>query len=319
MNRLIVIIMFLNSINGQKNWHDFKIMYNKQYTNKSIEEYRENIFNDNIAMINNHNHNYDSYKLGINEFADLTQDEFFGNYIIDEMRYGHHLNFVECKQIDYSNIYLGIPKFKDWRLKNCVSSVKNQIYCGSSWAYSAVGAIEGIMAISTGRLLDLSVDQIVDCSILDYGCKGGLIKNAFNYASYNNGLCSDEDYTNEHLSNYQECVSAYCDIVPESKITGCVDIIGGGEDGLKFAVSQQPISVAIHLDKSVFQFYKSGIFDSYDCGDNLDHGVLVVGYTQDYWIVKNSWGTSWGEDGYIKIKMGNNICGISDIPTYPII
>ena len=310
MNTLFAIATLVTTVNAQYSWEDFKTTYNKVYSNKSVEDHRRNIFNDNVNKISNHKH--DSYKLGVNEFADLTHEEFFGNYILDE---GHYINFANCKQIDYNNIMLGVPKSQDWREKNAVTSVKNQGQCGSCWAFSAVGAIEGIMSISSGKLTDLSEQQVVDCSTLDHGCQGGLMTNAFDYVIDNKGICSDEDYT--YRARSHECDTSSCDIVPESIITGCVDITGGGEDGLRFAVAAQPVSVAIEADKMVFQFYKSGIFESEKCGHNLDHGVLVVGYTEDYWIVKNSWGSSWGEDGYIRIKMGDNICGISDMPSYP--
>ena len=312
MSKLFVITTLLSTVNANLNWEQFKNRYNKQYSNKSIENYRRDIFNNNIDKINDHYHK--SYNLGVNEFTDLTHTEFFGNYILNE---GNYINFAKCKQINYSNIMLGVPKSQDWRLKNAVTPVKNQGQCGSCWAFSAVGAIEGIMSISTGKLINLSEQQVIDCCTTDESCNGGLMTNAFDYVTENEGLCCDNEYP--YIAKSQECMANDCDTIPESKINGCIDITGGGEKGLRFAVAGQPVSVAIEADKSVFQFYKSGIFESDKCGDNLDHGVLVVGYTNDYWIVKNSWGPSWGENGYIRIKMGDNICGISNMPSYPIV
>ena len=181
---------------------------------------------------------------------------------------------------------LGVPKSQDWRQQNAVTSVKNQGQCGSCWAFSAVGALEGVMSISSGKLVDLSEQQVVDCDTVDQGCHGGLMTNAFDYVMENGGLCSSDSYS--YTGRSGECMTTDCDIIPESKISGCVDITGGGEDGLRFAVAGQPVSVAIEADKLAFQFYKSGVFENKKCGENLDHGVLAVGYTDDYWIVKNS-------------------------------
>ena len=310
MNSLLIIGTLFSAANAHMDWDTFKQVYNKQYMNNSIETHRRNIFDANINKINNHHH--DSYKLGVNEFADLTHDEFFDNYVIGE---GEYVTISNCKKIDYGNIMLGVPKSQDWRQQNAVTSVKNQGQCGSCWAFSAVGALEGVMSISSGKLVDLSEQQVVDCDTVDQGCHGGLMTNAFDYVMENGGLCSSDSYS--YTGRSGECMTTDCDIIPESKISGCVDITGGGEDGLRFAVAGQPVSVAIEADNLAFQFYKSGVFENKKCGENLDHGVLAVGYTDDYWIVKNSWGPTWGEDGYIRIKMGDNICGISDMPSYP--
>ena len=310
MNSLLIIGTLFSTANAHMDWDTFKQVYNKQYVNNSVETHRRNVFDANINKINNHHH--ESYKLGVNEFADLTHDEFFSNYVIGE---GEYVSISKCKKIDYGNIMLGVPKSQDWREKNAVTSVKNQGQCGSCWAFSAVGALEGVMSISSGKLVDLSEQQVVDCDTVDQGCHGGLMTNAFDYVMESGGLCSDDSYS--YTGRSGECSASDCDIIPESKISGCVDITGGGEDGLRFAVAAQPVSVAIEADKLAFQFYKSGVFENKKCGENLDHGVLAVGYTDDYWIVKNSWGPTWGENGYIRIKMGDNICGISDMPSYP--
>ena len=189
MNKLFAITTLLSTVNAHYDWDQFKNRYNKVYGNKSIENYRHDIFDYNVEKIKNHKH--DSYKLGVNEFTDLTHEEFFGNYILDE---GHYINFAKCKHIDYSHIMLGVPKSQDWRIKNAVTPVKNQGQCGSCWAFSAVGAIEGIMSISSGKLVDLSEQQVVDCSTIDQGCQGGLMTNAFDYVIENGGLCCNNEY-----------------------------------------------------------------------------------------------------------------------------
>lgn len=200
----------------------------------------------------------------------------------------------------------------DWRAKGAVNPVQNQGQCGSCWAFSATAAMEGEHFIKTGELLKLSEQQFVDCDDHSQGCNGGLEASAFFYAKYNpQELEKDYQYTAKDgkckADTSKEVVSAtdYTNVPPSS------------DSQLKAAIDAQPTCVAVEADTD-FQYYKSGILNAKNCGTNLDHAVTAVGYGSDsdgnqYYIVRNSWGASWGEDGYIRMAAGTDgdgVCGI---------
>ena len=198
------------------------------------------------------------------------------------------------------------PASVDWRQKGAVTPVKNQGQCNAAWAFAANGAIEGLGQIKTGKLHSLSEQQLIDCSGLyhNQGCNGGSAIDAFKYVIAK-GITSESAYP--YTARDGACKSA----TPIIRITGQAEV-GRSVEALKEAVARQP--VAAMVDASNWASYKSGIFSN--CGSDLDHFVLIVGYTSDYWIVKNSWGTNWGNGGYIYLKMGNT-CGIADMASYP--
>merc|ERR1719389_957895 len=207
---------------------------------------------------------------------------------------------------------------EDWVAKGAVTPVKNQQRCGSCWAFSSTGSLEGAFFVASGKLVSLSEEDLVQCnSRTDHGCQGGLMDNAFEWVEQN-GICSEADYPYTSGGG----ITGYCrkGCSPVVRIKGHTDVPSKDEDALKAAVSKRPVSVAIEADRSAFQHYKGGILDNVGCGTNLDHGVLAVGYGtdgKDYWKVKNSWGASWGENGYIRMVRNKNQCGISQQPSYP--
>jgi cathepsin L len=312
---LLVVVSFASSVNYAYEFANFAKQYNKSYDSAEEAAARFNIFVDNYDMIAAENAKNQGWTLGINEFADLTWDEFkaghFGYNPAKDWSYG----------VDLAGLF-NVPDSIDWSAKGAVTGIKNQGQCGSCWAFSTTGSTEGAVEIKTGKLTSLSEQQLVDCSRAEgnLGCQGGLMDDAFKYIIKNGGLCSEADYPYKGVGGV--CKKT-CDIA--STISSYQDVAADDEDSLQAAVAMQPVSVAIEADKSGFQFYKSGVFSG-TCGTNLDHGVLAVGYgtesSKDYWKVKNSWGASWGMDGYILLaRSGGKTkgqCGIAMQPSYPV-
>ncbi|KAJ1704274.1 hypothetical protein LUZ63_004053 [Rhynchospora breviuscula] len=291
----------------------------------SIEEKirRFEVFKDNLFHIDETNKKVTSYWLGLNEFADLTHEEFKEMYLGlsgVEMQIERRKN-REASRFRYADDD-SVPKSVDWRKKGAVTPVKNQGQCGSCWAFSTVAAVEGINQIKTGNLTSLSEQELVDCDTDgNNGCNGGLMDNAFRFIIDNGGLRTEEDYP--YLMEEGTCD----DKRDESEvvtITGFEDVPENSEEALIKALAHQPVSVAIEASGRNFQFYSGGVFNG-PCKTRLDHGVTAVGYgstkDQDYIIVKNSWGPHWGEKGYIMMKRGTGkaegLCGINKMASYP--
>jgi len=308
--------------NATAEWPDFKATYNKVYSDTAEEGRHFKAFKTNLDIIfNNKMHGF-SWQLGLNEFADLSPEEVvthLGGLMKPSNVWG---DLPRLGTFKYSGAVL--PASVDWTEQGVVTSVKNQGQCGSCWSFSTTGGLEGAWAISTGHLLSLSEQQFVDCDTTDSGCNGGLMDYAFAFAE-KNGICTEASYA--YTATGGTCLASSCTVgIPKGGVVGFMDVSTEEELSLAEAVAQQPVSVAIEADRSAFQLYKSGVFQQ-RCGTKLDHGVLAVGYGTDggvdYWKVKNSWGVSWGEQGYIRLVRGKSTageCGIlSGPPSYPVI
>ena len=225
-----------------------------------------------------------------------------------------------------------VPSSINWIKNGGVTPVKNQGQCGSCWSFSTTGSLEGAYFVKYGELVSFSEQQLVDCDNRknggkDMGCNGGLMDNAFTWIEKNNGLCTEASYP--YVSGTTKTAGTCqttCSNVSKSKISKYTDVTANSDTDMMAAIANQPVSVAIEADQQSFQLYKSGVFTG-TCGTNLDHGVLVVGYGtlsgQDYYIVKNSWGTSWGDAGYIYLGRGPQYnsgagqCGVLMQASYP--
>jgi len=295
----------------------FQASHNKTYSRAEFNK-RYNVFKANYDTIVSHNLKHSTWSMAVNEYADLTWDEFKAT----KLGYKKITTTLPRKTVDLSGL-VTVPDEIDWTTKGAVTAVKNQGSCGSCWSFSTTGSIEGAVAIKTGKLVSLSEQQLVDCSgsFGNQGCNGGLMDDAFQYVISNKGLCAESDYP--YTAADGTCQTS---CTPVSTISSYTDVAQNNEDALKAAVAQQPVSVAIEADQSGFQFYSGGVFNG-ACGTALDHGVLAVGYGVDsssglkYWKVKNSWGSSWGESGYIRMVRGigsSGQCGIASEPSYPV-
>ena len=306
----------------QKEFSLFRNRFNKVYASDEDFFARFDVFKSNMRSIIQHNTiPNQNFTLGINQFSDLTAEEFKALYINS----GYKQSSVEvgsygCKT--YTSTASSAPASIDWRQKNAVTSVKDQGQCGSCWTFSSTGASEGAWAISTGKLIDLSEQQLVDCatgvSYGSHGCNGGQMEGADKYLIAN-GQCSLASYP--YTATDDKCKTCS----PVAHFSSCSDVKPNDQVSLKGAVAMQPVSVAIEADTRYFQSYTGGILDASTCGTTLDHGVLVVGYGTDngkkYWNVKNSWSNTWGEQGYVRILRSDStndagICGIAMDPSF---
>jgi cathepsin L len=306
----------------EREFRAFQIRFNKQYNGIEDIYWRREIFAKNYERIVAHNKAADngvhSFRLAVNQFADMTTEEF-----VKQMNgLKPHLK-KPSKDVYFGNTE-ALPATVDWRTKGVVTPVKNQGQCGSCWAFSAVAGIEGQHALKTKKLVSLSEQNLVDCSGPEgnQGCNGGIMDQAFTYVEKNKGIDTEASYP--YKAENEQC--AYKAKSSGAQLTGYTDVASGNEAALQSAVaSVGPISVAIDASSFTFQFYSSGVYDDTECGnqqENLDHGVTAVGYgTQDgkdYWLVKNSWNTSWGIKGYILMSRNkDNQCGIATDASYP--
>jgi C1A family cysteine protease len=326
-----------NKLNYFDEFNNFINKYEKKYNQEQFN-YRFIIFSNNLFKIKNHEFNFE---LEINEFTDLTEEEFKGfitnnylgktktirpnNEVIRKTLRPINYNKASCQSFVPSKNTTLLLNELDWRQLGAVTLPKDQGKCGSCWSFSASGAMEGAWAIKHGELISLSEQHLIDCSTgyNNNGCQGGLMDSAFEYVIDSGGMCSEAEVPYE---GKQHLFCKKCNTVVN--INSCVDVTPNNQVHLKEAVSIGPVSVAIEADTSVFQFYSSGVIDSVKCGTNLDHGVLIVGYGtengKDYWLVKNSWGLNWGDGGFVKIARSSSvndegICGIAMQPSYPVV
>jgi len=262
------------------------------------------IFKDNVNYINMRNSENLTFTLGVNQFTDLTNDEFRARML---GRRSSPALPITSLQADTSDL----PNDVDWRDKGAVQRVKDQGQCGSCWAFSATAAIESINFIVNKTLPDLAEQQLVDCDKEEQGCNGGFESDAIQWIADNGGQCSQADYP--YTARDGTCKTSCTPIAGVTAVTRFT-----GEANLQTNLNNQPCTVAVDAGSSDWQSYTGGVYNG-RCGKQLNHAILAVGYTANYWIVKNSWGDSWGAKGYIYMIRGKNICGVASEPSYPVL
>ncbi|XP_048143585.1 procathepsin L-like isoform X1 [Corvus hawaiiensis] len=306
-------------------WEGWKSLYAKEYPGEA-EATRREIWEQNLRHIQQHNQEESqgkhSYRLAMNHFGDLTNQEF------NELMSG----YIPAKREEPAPLFrasaaLKAPAKVDWRAKGYVTPVKSQGDCGSCWAFSATGALEGLMFRRTGKLVALSEQNLIDCTqkLGNKGCRGGHMQPAFQYVRNNGGLNSERSYP------YQGTDNSSCRYNPRDKAAICsgfATVPQGNEVALKHAVAiNGPVSVAVDARSRNFQFYSSGIFTCPFGQQNVSHAMLLVGYDTasvgkykvSYWILKNSWSECWGAKGYMfLLKDTRNQCGVASDASYPL-
>jgi len=307
------------SLSKDAAWKAFKTLHGKKYRSLEEESYRRNIWEEEIQFVGEHNAEAElglhSFKLGENEFSDLLLGEFLAtlggyNASVDEDIDIEEAIFPEA---------LAFPSEWDNREKGLVTTVRSQGNCGACWAFSAVGTLEGAWAKHSGDLIRLSEQDLVDCVKANGGCGGGGISSALTWVHNHQGLEKNTDYPyHAHAGTCRHDTDKT--VATLSKIR---KVQSKNENDLKRAVHNRgPVSMSLHVNKK-FKAYKNGVFDDTTCPKNKpNHALLVVGWKyspvqkRTKWYVKNSWGKSWGVDGYINILEGKNICGMANSPLY---
>jgi cathepsin L len=298
-------------------FHNYLVKYDKFYFNPHEYWQRFHAFTNTDRIINEHNSDpTKTWKMGHNQFSDQHPFEvdYLRSYLGKSDTHGKNI----MHKYDFSN---PLPDSVDWRANGYVTPVKDQGQCGSCWAFSSTGAMEGQHAKATGNLTPLSEQNLVDCATDCFGCGGGWMDKAMQYVVNNGGVDTESSYP----YTAQDGTCSFNKTNVGATFSKVVDIPAGDCDSLLHAVATVgPISVAVNANG--IMNYQTGIYTESQCDPtDLDHGVLVVGYGQTpegkkYWIVKNSWNTNWGQDGYIYWDRDNDdMCGICQASAYPLV
>lgn len=331
-------------------FHVWMTVQNRSYSTAGEKAHRFEVYRSNMRFIESVNAEAATsgltYELGEGPFTDLTNEEFMALYSGQISEDDHGEDGDEDEQIItthagpvdgvgtykgvtvYANFSARAPRSMDWRKRGAVTPVKNQEQCGSCWAFPTVATIEGIHKIKRGTLVSLSEQQLIDCDYLDDGCNGGLPARAFRWIKKNGGITTTSSY--KYKAARGRCMR---NRKPAAKIIGSRRVKSNSEVSLMNAVANQPVAVSISSHGSHFHHYKGGIYNGPCSTSKLNHAVTVVGYGRQeqngasapgakYWIVKNSWGTTWGDKGYMLMKRGtknpSGQCGIATRPVFPL-
>ncbi|KAJ6229087.1 hypothetical protein M0813_08004 [Anaeramoeba flamelloides] len=303
---LLLTVLVICTLSFHPDFEEYKTSFNKNYSPED-EPLREKYFLQSLKRVNEHNSKQGvTYKRGINHLSDLSSDEYLAML-------GHRSHSTQQTEPKKISKILNLPTSYDWRARGAVTPIKDQGQCGSCWAFSTTGVMEGGVFLQTNKLISLSEQELVDCDHHQSGCNGGLESQAMGWvAKY--GLDKETDYP--YTAKNGKCKKRLHSYTAKCK--NHTQVPKDVEQLMTACVKYGPISIAIDASHESFQEYQSGVYYEPNCGntnDDLDHAVLVVGYgslnNEDYWIVKNSWSADWGLDGYIHMKRSNeNNCGV---------
>lgn len=304
---LFVVFAAALAVTLRDDFYAFEAKFEKNYLPEE-RKFRARVFDYNMKWARKMNAEGHSFTVGMTPFADMTNAEFATSRLCG------------CATSSKPKTAQHLTEFDeevDWREKGAVTEVKNQGSCGSCWAFGAVGTLEGAYFLKMGKVTSLSEQQLVDCDTKSSGCDGGRIETALTYVQIR-GICAEEKYP--YTGEAGTCKDNDCTSIFYTG--GFWSVFPNSGKDLKAAVTKMPTAVGIQASSKIFQMYTGGVIDSNSCGYIADHAAVVVGYKDDYWIVKNSWGEKWGEDGYVRIKYvenGPGICAINTNAYYPLL
>jgi len=330
---LSIVVCLVSASLVEDEFLAFQKKFNKQYASEAEYQARLGTFEANMMLIKQKNidaqQRMSDTRFGITQFADISPAEFRQKYL-SSVPAVRDPSWPVAPDYD-DEVTANLPPSFDWRPKGAVTPVKNQGDCGSCWSFSTTGNIEGQWFLAGNPLTSLSEQNLVDCdtecmtymnqSVCDAGCDGGLQPNAYHYVMSAGGIDTESSYP--YLA-----VDGKCHFKPANigaKINNFTMVSSNETQMAAYLVQHGPLAIA--ADAAEWQFYMGGVFDL-PCGKSLDHGILIVGYGNettifghhvDYWIVKNSWGATWGEQGYLKVERGTGECGLNDFVSSSII
>jgi len=313
---LLSVALAYTDVEYQNAFSNWMHSQSKVYSNAEFQS-RFDKFKVNMDYVRDWNAAGSSTILGLGPLADLSNAEYRDIYL--------GTRFDGTERLKNAPAFTATGPLADtvnWVTKGAVTAIKNQGQCGSCWSFSTTGSTEGAHFLKTGNLVSLSEQNLMDCSHSygNNGCNGGLMDDAFKYIIANKGIDTEESYPYQTATTY-DC--RYKAANSGATITTFDDVSSGNEAALATAVNSRPVSVAIDASHNSFQLYQTGVYYEPACSSTqLDHGVLAVGYgtdgASDYWLVKNSWGTTWGQAGYIWMSRNrSNNCGIATMASYP--
>jgi cysteine peptidase B len=315
---MAVSVLGASTASMRQMFEDFKAKYNRKYASASEEASRFAVFAENMRVAAKLQASNPLATFGVNEYADMSAKEFKSRHNGDKYYARAIAKSANEPRVDYSEAekVAGRGRAIDWRAKGAVTYVKNQGQCGSCWSFSTTGGIEGQWFLAGNALVALSEQEFVSCDTIDQGCNGGLMDNAYTWVleAHNGSIVTEASYP--YVSGEGEVPA--CNMqgtVFGAQITGYENIAKNEDSMANWVYANGPLSIAV--DATSFQTYTGGILTN--CiSQQIDHGVLIVGFDDNnnppYWIIKNSWGKSWGEAGYIRVEKGTDQCLITSYP-----